>query len=241
MSARSRWNRLSLAALGAGVGILLAAGLLFILSAADLIGNGGERYSDAGTVTGFGDLLETLSTPSPVPAGIPAATPTPELPPPSDAAIDRLVIPRIGVDAPVVVLGIDANGAMESPHGPWEVAWYDFSARPGFVGNAVFSGHVDYHDVGPAVFWNVRDLQTGDEVQVRLADGTLYRYQVTALESFETDAAPVADIVGPTPNEVITIITCSGIFDSSVRQYSHRLVARAERLPELPAEEAAAP
>lgn len=237
MSARSRWNRLSLAALGAGVGALLAAGLLFGLSAADLIGDGGDRYSDAGTVTGFGNMLEALPPPPPVP--IP--TPTPEFAPPSDAPIDRLLIPRIGVDAPVVVLGIDAGGVMESPHSPWDVAWYDFSAGPGFKGNAVFSGHVDYHDVGAAVFWDVRDLKMGDEIQVRLADGTLYHYGVSALNSFEAGTAPVAEIVGPTPNQVITLITCGGTFDSSIRQYSHRVVVRADRLPELPPGEAPAP
>lgn len=236
MSARSRWNRLSLTALGTGAGILLVAGLVFGLAAAGVIGDREERNSDAGTVTGFGNILEALPTPS-----VPIPTPTPEATPPSNAPIQRLVIPGIGVDAPVVVLGIDANGAMESPDGPWVVAWYDFSVRPGFKGNAVFSGHVDYHDVGPAVFWDVRDLKKGDEVRVRLADGTLYRYEVTALNSFEADAAPVKEIVGPTPNEVVTLITCGGTFDSSVRQYSHRVVVRAKRLPELPSGQAAAP
>jgi hypothetical protein len=48
---------------------------------------------------------------------------------------------------------------MPSPDNAWDVAWYDFSARPGAGSNAVFSGHVDYHDVGPAVFWNLRDLR----------------------------------------------------------------------------------
>jgi len=222
------------------VGILLLAGLVFGLAAADVIGDAEERDSDAGTVTGFGNILEALPTPSP-PMPMPMSTPTPEATPPSDAPIQRLVIPGIGVDAPVITLGIDESGAMESPDGPWEVAWYDFSVRPGFKGNAVFSGHVDYHDVGPAVFWDVRDLKKGDEVRVRLADGTLYRYEVTALNSFEADAAPVKEIVGPTPNEVVTLITCGGTFDSSVRQYSHRVVVRAERLPELPSGEAAAP
>lgn len=223
--------------MSAGVGTLAAAALLFGLSAADLIGNGGERYSDAGTVTGFGNILKALPTPPPV--LIP--TPTPELPPPSDAPIDRLLISSIGVDAPVVVKSIDPNGVMESPSNAWDVAWYDFSARPGFGGNAVFSGHVDYHDVGPAVFWDLRDLKMGDEVQVRLADGTLYRYGVTALNSFEASAAPLAEIVGATPNQVITLITCGGTFDSSIRQYSHRVVVRADRLPELPPGEAPAP
>jgi len=39
----------------------------------------------------------------------------------------------------------------------------------------------------------------------------------------------VAEIVGATPAEVVTLITCSGTFDRQTRQYSDRLVVRAER------------
>jgi LPXTG-site transpeptidase (sortase) family protein len=229
---RSRWNKLSLVAMSAGVGALMAAALLFGLSALGVIDNGDDGYSDIGTVTGFGNVLESLLTPT-----LPASpSPTPAGPPPSEAPVERLLIPNIEVDAPVVVMGIDANGVMQSPTNAWDVAWYDFSARPGFGGNAVFSGHVDYHDVGPAVFWDLRNLQEGDLISVRLADGTQYDYAVIALNSFEASAAPVEDIVGPTSEEVITIITCGGTFDSTVRQYSHRTVVRAQRVPEPPPE-----
>jgi LPXTG-site transpeptidase (sortase) family protein len=215
--------------MSAGIGALGAAALLFGLSALGVIDDGGPSYSDAGTVTGFGDVLEPLPSPA-------LPSPTPAGPPLSEAPVERLLIPSIDVDAPVVVKGIDAEGVMQSPDNAWDVAWYDFSARPGFGGNAVFSGHVDYHDVGPAVFWDVRNLQQGDLIKVRLADGTEYHYTVSDLNSFEASAAPVADIVGPTPTEVITLITCGGTFDSTLRQYSHRTVARAQRAPEPPPE-----
>jgi hypothetical protein len=51
----------------------------------------------------------------------------------------RLVIPKMGIDAPVTVKGLDASGAMQNPNGPEDVAWYDFTARPGQGGNTVFS------------------------------------------------------------------------------------------------------
>lgn len=225
----SRWNKLSLVAMSAGVGALIAAAILFGLSHWGVIDDGSLGYSEPGTVTGFGNVLEFLPSPS-------SPSPTPTGAPPSEAPIARLLIPSIGVDAPVVVKSIDANGMMQSPDNAWDVAWYDFSARPGFGGNAVFSGHVDYHDVGPAVFWDLSDLQQGDVIMVRLADGTEYSYAVTALNSFEASAAPVAEIVGPTAEEVVTIITCGGTFDSTVRQYSHRTVVRAQRVSESPLE-----
>lgn len=205
--------------MGLGVAALMAAGILFGLSATGIIGNNG-RYSGPGTTTGFGSVVATP----------PSITPPPQSTPPSDAPIARLVIPRVGIDAPVVTLGIDGDGVMQSPSNAYDVAWYDFSTRPGFGSNAVFSGHVDYHDVGPAVFWELRHLQAGDIVEVRLADGTIYQYSVTALECLPVDTAPIGEIVGPTPNEVVTLITCCGEFNYSTRQYSHRLVVRAERV-----------
>ncbi len=210
-----------------GFAALVAAGVLFGLSAMGIIGNGGLQYSGPGTVTGFGSVVQTPLplTPSPLP---------PNVPTPSDAPIARLIIPDADVDAPIVTLGIDGNGVMQSPSNAYDVAWYDFSARPGFGGNAVFSGHVDYHDVGPAVFWELRNLEKDDVIGVLLDDGTAYVYQVTALECLPVGEAPIGEIVGPTPNEVITLITCCGTFNSETRQYDRRLIVRADRPLVLP-------
>jgi hypothetical protein len=79
----------------------------------------------------------------------------------------RLVIPRMGIDAPVTVKGLDPNVVMQDPNGPEDVAWYDFTARPGHDGNAVFSGHPDYHDYGPAVFARPREVAAGGLPVVR--------------------------------------------------------------------------
>src|SRR3990172_427246 len=168
--------------------------------------------------------------------------PTPTaLAPPSEAPIARLAIPRFEVDAPVVVRGVDANGIMETPDGPEDVAWYDFTAKPGFGSNAVFSGHVDYINYGPAVFWNLKDLNPGDGIEVRLEDGTVYRYSVEQREQVYADEADVGKIVGPTPTEIITLITCGGTFDTSTGQYDQRVIVRAQRIYESTAPTQAAP
>ena len=212
-----RLSRLSVVVMALGVAALIAAGVLFALSATGIIGDGGLR-SGPGTVTGFGDIL------TPVPS-----TPLPTLPTPSNSPLARLVIQKAKVDAPVVTLSIDENGVMQSPGNAYDVAWYDFSARPGTGSNVVFSGHVDYHDVGAAVFWNLRDLQPGDVVEIELADGTSYKYGVSALNCMPVADAPISEIVGPTQSEVVTLITCCGTFNSSTRQYDRRLVVRADR------------
>jgi LPXTG-site transpeptidase (sortase) family protein len=158
------------------------------------------------------------------------ASPVPTVATPSDAPPLRIVIPRIGVDAPITTKGMSADGVMEPPDGPEDVAWYAFTAPPGSGSNAVFSAHVDYHGYGPAVFADLKTLEKGDLVEVHTADGAVYRYEVTLSLSYPAETAPFEDIVGPTSREVITLITCTGSFDQAARQYSHRLVVRAERV-----------
>lgn len=212
-----------------GVGALIGASGLFVLTYAGVL-DGGGGYSGPGTVTGFGSLDLTSLGPTVTPAA-----------PPSEAPIARIVIPKVEIDAPVVVKGVDANGVMETPDGPWDVAWYDFSSRPGFGSNAVFSGHVDYVNVGPAVFWGLRDLAQGDVVEVRLSDGTAYQYRVSAMETVDAAAADVGRIVGASEQDIVTLITCTGTFNQATRQYDQRLIVRAERMPDGTAAEAPQP
>jgi LPXTG-site transpeptidase (sortase) family protein len=172
-------------------------------------------------------IAATVAAPPPTPQ------PQPPLSPVEPALPERIIIPSIGVDAPANVKSLGSDSMMQPPNGPEDVAWYDFTARPGSGGNAVFSAHVDYHDYGPAVFARLKDLEKGDVIEVRAADGTTYRYQVVVSVTYPAAEAPVEDIVGPTARETITLITCTGSFDASSRQYSHRLVVRAERIQPL--------
>lgn len=162
-----------------------------------------------------------------VAAASPTAAPRPPQAPVEQALPVRVVIPSIGVDAPVSVKTVGPDGTMQPPNGPEDIAWYDFSARPGSGGNAVFSAHVDYHDYGPAVFARLKDLKKGAAVEVRLADGSVHEYQVFLSVTYPAATAPTREIVGATGREMITLITCAGTFDASTRQYSDRLVVRA--------------
>ncbi len=218
---RDRWQRLSLIVMAAGGISLLAAIVLLVLT---LTGTLNKGYTGPETRVGVGGPITKYLTPQ--------ATPTAPLPTPSEAPIANLVIPRFDIDAPVVVRGVDANHVMETPSGPKDVAWYDFSGKPGYGSNAVFSGHVDYIDYGPAVFWHLKDLDQGDMIEIHLDDGTVYKYQVTTRQN--VPAEPPQDvlsaIIGPTQQDVVTLITCGGAWDYATHQYDHRVVVRAERV-----------
>jgi len=220
---RDRWQRLSVVVMAAGLLSLVAAGVLLTLT---LTGNiGSKGYSGPGTTVDIGDIREALT---------PLPTATIALPPGVDAPIAQLVIPKYDVAAPVQVKGVDANNVMVSPDGPANVAWYDFSAKPGFGGNAVFSGHVDYINYGPAVFWNLKNLVPGDVIEVRLEGGTVYKYAVSAINSVSANPTEeeLRDIVGPSETDIVTLITCGGAFSYETHQYDQRTIVRAQRVLE---------
>jgi sortase (surface protein transpeptidase) len=139
----------------------------------------------------------------------------------------RLAIPAIGVDAPVMPVGVDASGNMSAPRGAWDTAWYAAGPRPGDVGNAVIAGHVDYHDVGPAVFWDIRTLTPGAEIWVTGDNGSRRRFVVQSVESYLLDEAPRERIFGPDASANLNLISCVGNFDPATRSYDRRIVVYA--------------
>jgi hypothetical protein len=143
------------------------------------------------------------------------------LPPP-----ERVVIEKAGVDASLVELGVDPDGTMQIPSAGDVVGWYSSSAYPGWPGNAVLAGHVDWQKK-LAVFSGLKRLVAGDEIRVLSRDGTWQRYivQENSLVPFDT---PASRVVGPTPETRLTLITCDGDFDSVAHNYLSRRVVIAK-------------
>jgi len=148
----------------------------------------------------------------------------------------RLIIPKIGVNAEVNDRVIGPDGAMGIPNGKDDVVWYDFmnfaglGGFPGIAGsNALFSGHVDYHPNYTAVFWDLRQLVPGDEIDVQLLDGSYVKY-IVDWSAWIGDTDNFTQFAAKDGFDRLTIVTCIGSFDSSTRNYSNRLVLRATRV-----------
>jgi hypothetical protein len=137
-----------------------------------------------------------------------------------------ITIEKAAVDAVIEVREI-VDGLMQDPTGPWVVSWYKETGRLGVPEqNAVMAAHVDYWDVGPAVFFNIRNLVKDDVVDVTGEDGSTYRYVVEWIELYDANNAPIQDIVGPTDETALTLITCGGQFDYQSGEYLSRTVVR---------------
>ena len=175
--------------------------------------------------------LKATATPTrtatPPPTATPRPTATPQPTPFGGGRPVRLSIPAIGVkDGNVVDVGLEPNGAMETPKGWWDLGWYKLGSVPGEVGNAVISGHLD-SDTGPSIFWNLNRLRKGDKIIVELADGAKRSFAVEKLESYPFNKAPLDRIFGATDKRHLNLITCAGTFDKGHANYSNRLVVYA--------------
>jgi len=142
-------------------------------------------------------------------------------------------IDKAAVDAPIERVDI-INGVMQNPTGPWVVSWYQELPGLGSGSNVVMAGHVDYWDVGPAVFWNLKDLRDGDVIGVMGEDQSVFTYRILSMKNYVTaDLTPEIirqEIVGPTKTETLTLITCGGPFDYQRGEYLERMVVRAARM-----------
>ncbi len=176
-------------------------------------------------------------TPSPTPA----PTPLPPPPPPLRDSPYRIHMPKIGVDAPVVTYGLDANNVPEVPYDSWDVAWYNFSAKPGTGGNAVFAGHVTWN--GHAVFYNLDQLAAGDDIYLEATDGTKVYYKVSEVFLVDENDPNALSVMASNGSDVITVITCGGDYfyvgGIAGYDYTHRLVVRGSLAGVEPASAAA--
>lgn len=143
-------------------------------------------------------------------------------------------IEAAAVQADVETLEI-VDGIMQDPTGPWVVSWYKETGRLGVPDeNVVVAAHVDYWDVGPAVFYNIGNLVEGDTVDMNGEDGNVYRYAVEWTELYDAENAPIQDIVGSTDDTSLTMITCGGEFNYQTGQYLSRTVVRCTFVEKLP-------
>jgi LPXTG-site transpeptidase (sortase) family protein len=163
-----------------------------------------------------------------------AVTPQPAETPPPLSEPYRMIIERLGVDAPIATYGLDENRVPIVPTGPDAaevVAWYDFSARPGTGSNAVFAGHVTWN--GDAVFRRLENLQSGDIVRLRDDRGTEISYRVISNVSVDPNDPESVKVMYPTETDQLTLITCGGEFfetDDPISggDYTQRVVVKAE-------------
>jgi hypothetical protein len=138
----------------------------------------------------------------------------------------QIEIPSIGVDAPIVPLGLNPDRTLEVPSDFGDAGWWTGGPRPGERGPAVIAGHVDSY-TGPAVFFRIADLRPGARIAVVRRDGTRARFAVIGSEHYPKAQFPTARVYGRTRDAQLRLITCSGVFDRASGHYLDNTVVYA--------------
>ncbi|MFR9800376.1 class F sortase [Streptomyces sp. MS06] len=155
-----------------------------------------------------GNPEDAGSTPPPSPTRAPARGATAL----GRSAPVALRIPAIGVDTPLVRLGLAADGSVQVPRvtAHDRAGWYRYSPTPGEVGPSVLLGHVTVGTHGDGVFRHLARLRRGDRVAVRREDGTTARFAVTAVRTTAKADFPTHDVYGDVDRPELRLITCGG-------------------------------
>ena len=140
----------------------------------------------------------------------------------------KIRIPGIGVNAPVMKVGRDADGTVQVPplaeHNL--TGWYRYGPSPGQRGPAVILGHVD-SATGVSVFYYLKNMHAGDKVLVTLADGKVAAFAVDGLQRVAKDAFPTASVYGKAGYPSLRLITCGGPFDQATGHYVDNVIVYA--------------
>lgn len=150
--------------------------------------------------------------------------PSPEAGPWTTNGTVRLL--ALGVEAPIVRVGVNTAGDMVVPRTARDVAWLGQGAFPGPAHNAVLAGHIKWSGV-PGAFNRLGELGPGEHIVVQFGDRRL-TYEVIWNCAFDRSTEFVEQIMGYTHEPSLTLITCGGEFDSAARTHNKRVVVRAE-------------
>ncbi len=137
-------------------------------------------------------------------------------------------IPRIGVDAPIIDLGLNPDGTLQVPSDFAEAGWFAGGPKPGQIGPAVIAGHVD-STAGPAVFYRLGQLRAGDTVTVWMASRRV-DFAVERVVEYPKTAFPTTMVYGPVSYPALRLITCGGAFDSATGHYVDNVIVFARML-----------
>ncbi|MES4887887.1 class F sortase [Streptomyces sp. NPDC096012] len=191
---------------------------LVLLTGLALIRNGSGEFDVGPPQPASAAAPDTRTTAAPDPvAAAPLSLPF--------SAADRIRIPAIQVDAPVMPVGLDANGwvAAPPPDDPNLAGWFTGAVSPGEKGTAVVVGHVD-NQKGPAVFYGLGALKKGNQVAVTRQDGKTAVFEVYGVEVFSKSSFPGDRVYGSKGTPELRIITCGGGF-SKQNGYDGNVVA----------------
>ncbi|MDR8407137.1 class F sortase [Nonomuraea sp. 3-1Str] len=213
----------------AGV-ITVVAGMLIVFNSPEEYGLAAQRDQLAldaqpdGKATG--QPAQALFNAAPtVPPPLPLPDPAPPMQPSTPL---RVVIKKLGVNAPIKSIGLAKDGTIQVPpaDNPNLVGWYREMATPGEAGAAVMLGHKDTR-TRSAVFSRLHELRNGDTIEVKRQDGVTAVFTVGGIEQASKKTFPTERVYGSRANAQLHLITCGGSYNRTIGHYTDNIIVYA--------------
>jgi LPXTG-site transpeptidase (sortase) family protein len=166
--------------------------------------------------------------------GIPATKPI------SRSAVDNyhvpptqpkyIIIPKLNVKAIVLALGTTSSNQIQAPPNVFETGWYDRSSLPGQAGAMLIDGHVSSW-TSHGVFYGLKKLVTGDEIQIVRGDGVVFNYYVVKDQIYNSTDVDMTAVLTPLDPQRpgLNLITCDGSVITGTNEFNERIVVFAEQ------------
>jgi hypothetical protein len=137
----------------------------------------------------------------------------------------RLSIPAINVRAPILEVGLAADGSVDVPplrrHN--EAGWFDGGPTPGQFGPALIVGHADTR-TGPSIFHDLPKLKRGQRIEVLRADRSVAIFEVNSVEHYNKGRLPVQRVYGDYSRPSLRLVTCGGTWLGERDGYSDNII-----------------
>jgi hypothetical protein len=150
-----------------------------------------------------------------------------------------LVIPVLGVDAPLVPTGAtgpEDAASLTIPNDIHSVAWWDGTVsngartvqedapRPGEPGVALIAGHIDSAKAGPGALYDLKDLSVGAAIKIMGPGRRTSTWTVSAPPEtmLKTELPPSLWVTTGPPK--LALVTCGGPFDATTGHYLDNVI-----------------
>lgn len=144
----------------------------------------------------------------------------------------RIIIPKLGIDTNVQLVGITKKGNMAVPTNFTDVGWYKYGTLPGEDGSAVIAGHETDGLSRPAIFGRLSELEPGDEFYIIREDGKKLTFKVRREEiiPYDITGPKLEEIFNRKGDQYLNLITCAGEWLPEAKTNDKRLIIYAELL-----------
>ena len=154
-------------------------------------------------------------------------SPTPEVTEnPSAKPVDRLQIPAIGVNAPIISIGLTSDGSLDAPKTLYKVGIYTGGPWPGQNGTAIVDGHSG-SPVQHGVLEHINKLKIGDLISVVETSGKTTRFAVTATQAYPAVASTAGVLFAKTTTPTMNLISCYGNWNDKTQEFDQRWIVKA--------------